>query len=75
MTTLPHTIMWKLFHYEPTELTNTPRESVDSVAFKAMQMHAEEIEVARRFWACPFQTLSGGSRRIESPLQNSFSGN
>jgi hypothetical protein len=62
MTILPHTV-WKFLHYEVTDLAR-PLELMDSAASKAMQMHAEEIEVARRFWACPFQSVSIGGREV-----------
>jgi hypothetical protein len=62
MTIRPHTV-WKFLHYERTDLAR-PLEWIDLAASKAMQMHAEEIEVARRFWACPFQSLSIGGRAV-----------
>ncbi len=61
MTILPHAI-WKMLHNERTELAR-PFELPDLAASKAMQMHADEIEVARRFWACPFENLSIGGER------------
>ncbi len=60
MTILPHTI-WKFLQDEVIGVAG-PSELIDSAACKAMQMHAEEIEVARRFWACPFQSLNIGGR-------------
>ncbi len=60
MTILPHTVS-KLLHYQVTDVARRS-ELIDSAARKAMQMHAEEIEVARRFWACPCQSLSIGGR-------------
>ncbi len=62
MTIRPHTL-WKFLHYEGTDLAR-PLEWIDLAASKAMQMHADEIEVARRFWACPFQSLSFGGRAV-----------
>ncbi len=61
MTILPHAV-WKILHYEETELAR-PFELPDSAASKAMQMHADEIQVARRFWAYPFENLSVGGER------------
>jgi hypothetical protein len=60
MTILPHAVS-RLLHYQMTAVAR-PSQWVDSAACKAMQIHAEEIEVARRFWACPFQTLQIGGR-------------
>ncbi len=60
MTILPHTV-WKFLQHEVIGVAR-PSELIDSAACKAMQMHAEEIEVARRFWACPFQSLYIGGR-------------
>jgi hypothetical protein len=54
MTILPHTVS-KFLHYHVTAAA-MPSQLIDSAACKAMKMHAE-IEVARRFWACPFQSL------------------
>jgi hypothetical protein len=69
MTILPHAVS-RLLHYQMTAVAR-PSELIDSAACKAMQMHAEEIEVARRFWACPFQTLHFDGRssfRTSSPM-------
>ena len=59
MTILSHTV-WKFLHFEVRHPV-VPVELADSAASKLMQMHAEEIEVARRFWTCPFQSLSVSS--------------
>ena len=63
MTILPHTVS-KFLHYHVTAAA-MPSQLIDSAACKAMKMHAEEIEVARRFWACPFQSLHISIRASE----------
>jgi hypothetical protein len=67
MTILPHTFR-KFLHYQVTDV-GRPSELIESAAYKVMQMHAEEIEVARRFWACPFQSLLAA---VERPWIGNF---